>query len=87
MISARERGHCGQKFICWKYGLTNKKFCTIRQNTHFLRVIYSLQIFSLGCTKTQWGDGPKFGAVVQCMVDENMLFVCRYIDLFRSYAL
>jgi len=39
--------------------------------------------------KIQWGDAPKFGTVFSAFITDetSVFFVCRYIELFRSYAL
>ena len=54
----------------------------------FLQVIYSLSIFSLGNIRTPGSDAPKIGTVFSAfIVDEIYIFVCRYVELFRSYVL
>jgi len=56
-------------------GPTSRKFCVIGQNTHFLRIVYSLSIFSIGNVTTACGDVPKFGAVFSAfIVDERHIF-------------
>ena len=53
----------------------------------FLRIIYSVSILSLGCVKILWGDAPSSVPFSAFIVDEIYIFVCRYVEPFRSYAL
>jgi len=62
------------------------KFCPVGQNTYFVRHLYSLSIFSVGCIKTPWGDAPSLVPLCSTfIVDETFLLVCRYVEPFRSY--
>jgi len=49
----------------------------------FLRITYCLSIFSLGCIKTLWGDVQSLNLTWM----KHLVFVCRYAEPFRSYAL
>jgi len=45
-------------------------------------------IFSLGCVKTLWGDAPSLVSSFSAfIVMKHLLFVCRYVEPSRSYAL
>ena len=45
-------------------GRSAENFALLDKIRKFLRIIYSLPIFSQSCIKTPSGDGPKFGAVL-----------------------
>ena len=59
----------------------------ILDRIRIVRIIYSLSIVSLVCIKTPCGDAPKFDTFLSHMVDERYIFVCRYVEPFRGYAL
>jgi len=40
----------------------------------FLRIIYTLSIFSLGCIKTPWGDANKFGTILAHLSQMKIYF-------------
>ena len=80
-------GHCGRKIIPWKQGPISRKFCAIRHNAHFLPIIYSLSIFPQVTTEPRGEIRQVWYLFSAFIVDERFIFVSRYIESVRSYAL
>ena len=52
-------GHCGRKSYTLEVWVDQQKILRYWTKYAFLRIIYSLSIFSTGCIKTPCGDAPS----------------------------
>ena len=87
-ISAIGSGHCGGKIMRWNWA-EQQKLSRYLTKYAFLRIIYSLSIFFLGCIKTPWGDAPQlwycFQRIYRRHVRQCLLIV--YDSILRSRML
>ena len=83
------RGHCGRKNYTLEVGADQQKILRYwAKYAGFWRIIYSLATFSQVAEKLRVVMAP--GLVPFCsafILDENLMFVCRYAEPFRSYEL
>jgi len=50
-----------------------------------LRIIYSLSIFSVGNTRTPWGDAPKFDTVLAHLLRKKDIFL--FVNVLSRFEL
>jgi len=66
-ISAIGSGHCGGKIMRWNWA-EQQKLSRYLTKYAFLRIIYTLSIYSLGCIQTSWVMPPTFDVVVGAFI-------------------
>ena len=75
IISATGRGHCGQLYTRSSNGPA-ENFLLVDKICKFLRIVYSLPTFPLGCIKTPRGDALKFVPSFSAFTVDETLFIC-----------